>query len=142
MVIQGVFFLNFVFHLLGQTRGKTSLLLFLTNQKGFPLFPSKKIIFITTKGVNGRERVWMVFFSPLIFLIWGGATIEGKGHFLCCFLFLQGADTMKRKITSATNTLENSYFDYMVFLFFFQNFLSTLKFWLIKAIYMCRLLQL
>jgi hypothetical protein len=45
---------------------------------------------------------------------WGNNRREGPFSLLF-FLFVQGADTKKRKITFATYTLENPYFDYMVF---------------------------
>ncbi len=47
---------------------------------------------------NGCE--WGFFFFralfPLIFLIGDGATIEGKGHFLCCFFCLCKVLTQRR----------------------------------------------
>jgi hypothetical protein len=73
-------------------------------------------------------------FIFIFFLLGGRPTTEGRGHFLVCV----GGDTMKGQTTCATNTLKNPY----LILWFFFNFKIILKFRPLKAIYMCRLLQL
>jgi hypothetical protein len=80
------------------------------------------------------------FFSPF-FLIWGGATIEGKGHFLCFFFVCARCWHNEEEDHKCHKHIGKPLFLIIRF-FFFQKNLSTLKFWPIKAIYMCRLLQL
>ncbi len=68
-------------------------------------------------------------FIYLFFLLWGGATIEGRGHLLCCFFCLCRVVTQWR----GHKHIEKPLFDNMVF---FQSFKIILKFWSLEAIYL------
>jgi hypothetical protein len=75
-------------------------------------------------------------FIYLFFLLWGGPTTEGRGHFLCCCFVCVGWWHNEGADHTCHKHIEKPLFDIMVFL----KFKIILK--PLEAIYMCRLLQL